>query len=442
MQEDKAFKTNDIRGIYPKEINESLAYLIGKAIVYKFKPKVVVIGRDARASSPLLFSSVVKGVLESGCDVIDIGLTNTPLFYYSVGELKADFGIMITASHNPGQYNGFKLVKKGVVPTTAKEIQDIKNIILEKKATSSKPKKLGKIIRKEISEKYLKKLLSYSKIKKKLKVVVDTGNGMAAPIVSKAFSNLPISVIYINKKMDMIKPKHEANPLKIETLKELQKEVKKNKADIGIAFDGDGDRVGFVDDNGEIIPMDFITALLAKYFLEKKPKSKIIYDIRSSNIVKETVLASVGIPVEYKVGHSLIKKKMREINAVFAGEISGHYYLPEFYYCEAPIFISIILMNYLEREKLSKMILPFRKYYKSPEINYKIKNPEKKIKELRNKYSSGKIKTLDGLKIEYSDWWFNVRGSHTEPLLRLNLEANTKELMVKKLKEIEDIIKK
>lgn len=436
----KAFKTNDIRGLYPTEINEEITKEIGKAIVFLFKPKVIVIGRDKRQSSPALFSNLVKGIVSQGCEIIDIGLTSTPLFYYSVGELKADFGIMITASHNPGKYNGLKLVKKGVVPTTAEEIQNIKQMILDRKSVSLKTKKSGKIIKKDISEKYIKKLLFYSKIRKKLKVVVDTGNGMAAPIVSSVFSKLPISCIYINKKIDMINPRHEANPLKTETLKDLQKAVLKNKADLGIAFDGDGDRIGFVDEKGQIIPMEFITAFLSKYFLEKKPKSKIIYDVRSSKIVKETILASGGTPVEYKVGHSLIKKKMRGINASFAGEISGHYYLSDFYYCEAPIFISIILINYLENKKISELILPFRKYYKTPEINYKIKDAEKKIKELRKKYFSGKTSNLDGLKVEYTDWWFNVRGSHTEPLLRLNLEANNKELMEKKLKEIEKII--
>lgn len=437
MQEDKAFKTNDIRGIYPKEINENLAYSIGRAIVYKFKPKKLVIGRDARASSPLLFSSIVKGVLESGCEVIDIGLTSTPLFYYSVGETKADFGIMITASHNPGQYNGFKLVKKGVVPTTAKDIQELKEIVSSKKHVSSKNAKISYL---DLSEKYVKRLVKESKIKKKLKVVVDTSNGMAAPIVSKAFSKLPISVIYINQKINMVSPRHEANPLKIETLKELQKEVKKNKADLGIAFDGDGDRVGFVDDKGEIIPMDLITALISKKILKQKRKAKIIYDLRSSNVVKETILESDGIPIEYKVGHSLIKTKMRKINSVFAGEVSGHYYLKDFNYSEAPIYICILLMNDINNNTISEIIKPLKRYYKTPELNYKINNPEKKIKELRDKFSSGKINDLDGLKIIFSDWWFNVRISHTESLLRLNLEANTKELMVRKLKEIEDII--
>ena len=437
MQEDKSFKTNDIRGIYPKEINENLAYWIGKAIVYKFKPKKLVIGRDARASSPLLFSSIVKGIIECGCEVIDIGLTNTPLFYYSVGETKADFGIMITASHNPGQYNGFKLVKKSVIPTTAKDIQELKKIVKSKKHIVSKNAKISYL---DFSEKYVNTLLKESRIKKKLKVVVDTSNGMAAPIVSKAFSKLPISVIYINQKINMVSPKHEANPLKTETLKELQKEVIKNKASLGIAFDGDGDRVGFVDNKGEIIPMDLITAFISKKILKQKHKAKIIYDVRSSNVVKETILENGGIPIEYKVGHSLIKTKMREINSVFAGEVSGHYYIKDFYYSEAPIYICILLMNDINNKTISELIKPFKKYSKTSEVNYRIKDPEKKIKELKEKYYSGKINELDGIKVIYSNWWFNVRGSHTEPLLRLNLEANNKELMEKKLKEIEKII--
>lgn len=438
MQEDKAFKTNDIRGIYPKEINESLAYKVGQAIVSKFRTKKIVIGRDARASSPLLFSSIVSAILESGCDVIDIGLTNTPFFYYSVGELKADFGIMITASHNPGQYNGFKLVKKGVVPSTAKEIQELKDIINNKKITTRKEK--GQIAYENLSGKYIKLLLSKSKIKKKLKVAVDTGNGMAAPLVSSVFSNLPIDTIYINNKINMIKPKHEANPLQTETLRELQRTVVKNKADLGIAFDGDGDRIGFIDEIGEIVPMDLVTAFFSKIILKENSKSKIIFDLRSSNAVKEAILEAGGKPIEYKVGHSLIKSKMRKIKSPFAGEVSGHYYFKDFCYSEAPIFVSIVLMNNLNNKKMSELIKPYKKYYKTLEINFKIKSPEKKLEELKKRFSSGKINTLDGLKIIYSDWWFNIRISHTESLLRLNLEANTKELMQKKLKEIKNII--
>lgn len=440
MQENKAFKTNDIRGIYPIEINDNLAYLVGKAIVYKYKPKKLVIGRDARASSPLLFSSIVKGILESGCEIIDIGLTSTPLFYYSVGETKADFGIMITASHNPGKYNGFKLVKKNVIPTTAKEIQELKKIVFSKKKNNvSNDAKISFL---DLSEKYVNRHLKESKIKKKIKVVVDTGNGMAAPFFNKVFSKLPVSVIYINQKINMVSPKHEANPLRVETLKELQKEVKKNKAALGIAFDGDGDRVGFVDEKGEIIPMDLITALISKKILKKKRKAKIIYDLRSSNVVKETIIKNGGIPIEYKVGHSLIKTKMREINATFAGEVSGHFYFKEFNYSEAPFYVCILLLNEINNKTISEIIRPLRRYYKTPELNYKIKDTEKKIREIKEKYKSGKISNLDGIKVVFKDWWFNVRSSHTEPLLRLNLEANTKELMTKKLKEIEEIIKK
>lgn len=438
---DKAFKTNDIRGIYPIEINENLAYLIGKAIVHKYKPKKLVIGRDARASSPLLFSSIVKGILESGCEIIDIGLTSTPLFYFSVGETKADFGIMITASHNPGKYNGLKLVKKDVVPTTAKDIQDLKKIVFSKKkyVVSKEDAKISFL---DLSEKYAKKLIKESKIKKKIKVVVDTGNGMAAPFFNKVFSKLPVSVIYINQKINMVSPKHEANPLKIETLKELQKEVKKNKASLGIAFDGDGDRVGFVDENGDIIPMDLITALISKRLLKRKGNAKIIYDLRSSNVVKETILENGGVPVEYKVGHSLIKTKMRKIDAVFAGEVSGHYYFKNFYFSDSPIYACILLLNEINNKTISEIIKPFKKYYKTPELNYKVIDREKKIKKIKEKYKSGKISNLDGIKIVFKEWWFSVRCSHTEPYLRLNLEANTKELMQEKLKEIEDIIKK
>lgn len=437
MQEDNAFKTNDIRGIYPKEINEKLAYKVGQAIVRKFKPKEIVIGRDARASSPLLFKSVAEGILSLGCNIIDIGLTNTPFFYYSVGELKADFGIMITASHNPGQFNGFKLVKKDVIPTTVNEIQALKKAVNKKFKES---KKKGKVSYKDISEKYVRLMLSKAKVKRGLRVVVDTGNGMSAPMLQRVFSELPINVTFINQKIDMINPKHEANPLKQETLAELQRVVKKSKADLGIAFDGDGDRIGFVDETGRIVQMDIITAFLSTIILKERPGAPILFDLRSSDIVRETIEKHGGRPVEFMVGHSLIKLKMRKINCPFGGEVSGHYYLREFYYSEAPIYISIVIMNQLRNKGLSELVAPFQKYYKTPEINFKVSNPEKKMQELKRKYNSGKIDSTDGLKIRYPDWWFSIRISHTESLLRLNLEAKKQDLMQKKLSEIKKII--
>lgn len=441
---DKIFKAYDIRGIYPKEINKELPYKLGQAIVDKYKCKTLIVGRDKRKSSPVLYKALVDGIVSLGCDVIDIGYTTTPLFYHSVGESGVDGGIMITASHNPPNFNGFKITKKNVVPLNTEELLEIKEIIKNKNFKSSfslKSKKKGKIIKKDFSKKYLEKILKYAKFKQNLKIVVDTSNAMGYPIVKKLLSKLPVESYYINEKIDFEHARHEANPLKVETLKDLQKEVLLKKADIGICFDGDADRIGFVDEKGKIISSDLITAVISKELLTKK--AKIISDLRNSKIVKETVLENNGVFVESRVGHTFIKRKMREINAVFAGEISGHYYFSEFYYSECPLLVLILLLNLIEKRSLSKIIKPFKKYSKTEEINFRVLNAEKKIRDLKKIYSrspDAKITTIDGLKVEFRDWWFSIRKSNTEDLLRLNLEADSKILMKKKLKEVYDLI--
>lgn len=432
------FKAYDIRGVYPLEINEDVAYKIGQAIVRVIKTKKIVVGRDNRPSSPKIYESLVNGITSMGCDVVDVGLTTTPLLFFSLGRLNADFGVMITASHNPKKYNGFKLAKKEAVPLNLKDMKKIKKLVINKKLKTSSKK--GKIYKMNFSEEYLKKIYSYYTSKKKISVVVDTGNGMGGLVVPKLLSKISADVKYINLKIDD-KKTHEANPLKIETLKQLQEEVISRKADVGVAFDEDCDRVGFVDETGTIIQMDLITSFLSKIILKQKPNSKIIYDLRSSNIVKETILNNKGIPIECRVGHTFIKKKMRTINCDFAGEVSGHYYFSDFFYVECPLLVLILIINSLEKQKLSSLIKPFKKYYKSQEINFKVENTKKIIKILRKEYFKGKIKTNDGLKITFNNWWFNIRPSNTESLLRLNLEANTKELLEEKIKELTKIIK-
>ncbi len=438
---DKIFKAYDIRGVYSKEINEDLSYKIGQALVYLFKCKKIIVGRDKRKSSPKLFKALVNGITSLGCDVIDVVYTTTPLLYFSVGESQADIGIMITASHNPPQYNGFKITEKNAIPLRSKDIKKIKEIIKTKKFKIGTNK--GEIVKKDFSKKYVEKLLEYYKNNKKLKIIIDTGNGMSGPITKQLLFKLPIESYYINEKIDFENASHEPNPLKIETLKDLQKEVILKKADLGVSFDGDGDRIGFVDEKGNIIPMDLITAVISKELIKKK--SKIIYDLRSSKIVREVIIEKNGLPIEYRVGHTFIKRKMRSINAVFAGEVSGHYYFPDFYYSECPLLVLIMILNLLENKSLSKIIRSYKKYYKSEEINFRVINARKKIKEIKEIYSKlpyAKISTIDGLKIEFSDWWFNIRKSNTEDLLRLNLEADSKKLLKEKLKEVYDLIYK
>lgn len=432
------FHKYDIRGIYPKEINEEITYKIAKAVVFLTKSKKIVVGRDKRTSSDSLFKALTKGICEMGCDVIDVGYSTSPLFNYSVYNLKADAGIMITASHNDSRYNGFKITKKEAKPLKYSEIKNIKKNLNKKHIQKNK----GKIYKKSIFDKYILDLTRYAKFNIKKKVVVDTGNGMGYMTVSKVFSKLNVDTTYLYKKIDQTYPNHLANPLKTKTLKDLQKKVREKKADFGVAFDGDCDRVGFVDEKGRIIPMDIMTAFLTKIVLNKKPNSKILYDLRSSKIVKETILKNKGKPIEYKIGHAFIKNKMYKTDIVFAGEVSGHYFFSEFYNCENPIYACLLIMNELDDHKLSKLIDPFRKYYKTKEINFKVKKPKKILDNIEKKYSFGKINKKDGIKIEFKDWWFNLRPSNTENLLRLNLEATTKKQMLEKEKDIKKIIKK
>jgi phosphomannomutase len=427
---DSIFKSFEIRGLFPDNFNLDFSFKLGQSLVYLFKIKTIVVGRDKRPSSKKIYDHFIKGLTSVGCNVIDIGQTITPLMYYSVGKLDLDFGVMITASHNTFDYNGFKLVKKKVSFINSNEIKNLKETIRFKKISFSKKK--GLVYKKDLTEEYLNHFISFSNFKNIKNIVVENGNGMAGKFLKKLFKKLPLKVTYLNLNTNIKYPKL-VNPLDTKTLKILKKEVIKRNADLGIALDYDSDRVGFVDEKGRIIEMDFITAFISKKILEKNKNKKIIYDLRSSKIVKETIIKNKGIPIESVVGHTYISKKMKSIKAFFAGEVSGHYYFSKFYYSESPFFVVIYILNEMDKSKFSKIIAPYRKYYKSKEINFRVNDFSKIMIEIKKRYSKGKISYLDGLKIEFKDWWFNIRESNTESiskcnrcLLRLNLEANKK----------------
>ncbi|MEM3374781.1 MAG: phosphomannomutase/phosphoglucomutase [Candidatus Woesearchaeota archaeon] len=442
------FKAYDIRGIYPEEINEKIVYDIGRAYVIKFKPKKITIGRDMRNSSPKLFEALVKGVIDQGCDVVDVGLVSTPMMYFSVWYYKDKFnydgGLMVSASHNPPKYNGIKMVDKSGLPVSGETgIYEIGEMIKNLKEPIAKKK--GKIEKKEIMQDYINHSLKYKKNPiKKFKIVLDTANAMGGPVSSEFFKHINCELTHLFAELDGNFPNHEANPLKEENMKALQKKVLEKKADIGIAFDGDADRVAFVDEKGNIIASDLIIPLVAKILLQDHKGAKILYDVRSSKIVGEKIQEYGGISGRCKVGHSLVKQQMKKENAIFAGELSGHYYLKEEHYAEAPFFVILKILELMTKEnkKLSELINPLKKYYQSGEINSEVKDKEAKMKELAEIFKDGKINWLDGITIEYPDFWFNVRPSNTEPLLRLNLEANTKELMEKKRDLVLGIIRK
>ncbi len=438
------FRAYDIRGIYPKELNEDAAYFIGQAFV-KFLGKKnlkIVVGRDNRISSPPLFKALSKGIISQGGSVIDIGLSTTPMLYFAVAHYKYDGGIEISASHNPPQYNGFKLVKEKAIPISEKTgLKEIKKIIQRAKFKKGERSKIRK---KKILSDYLKFNLREININrlKPLKIVVDTANAAPGILIPYLERKLPIQIYSLFEKLDGNFPNHFPNPLIKENLKSLRKEVKTKKVDLGVAFDGDGDRIIFVDENGKIISGDLITALISILILKKNPGAKILYDIRSSRAVREFVKENQGRPVVWRVGHSFIKEKMRRENIIFGGEFSGHYYLKKHYFSEAPFFVLFKILETLSETKknLSQLIKPLERYFCSGEINFKVKDKKKTLKLLEKKYQKGEISHLGGLRIDFKDWWFLARPSGTEDLLRLIIEAETKKLMIKKKKELTKLI--
>ena len=428
------FNSYDIRGVYPSEIDEKLAYKIGRNFVSLLKAKEVVVGRDARNSSDKLFNYLAGGITDAGAKVIDIGLSCTPMFYFVSGKNKAS--IMITASHLPQKYNGFKLCRENA---RVLGVEEIKKVISKSNLVEVKNK--GRIIKKDFLKEFIDFNLNFLKIKRSLKIVYDAGNGMGGYTIPKIFRRIKnVKLIELYTNLDFSFPHHFPNPLKHETLKDLQKKVLEVNADFGFATDGDADRVILVDEKGDIVSSDILIALLSKHLLKRK--EKIIYDLRSSKVIAETIAANGGIPIRSKVGHSYINALMRKEKAVFAGELSGHLYFKENNYAESSFIPVALVMNILSDGKnLSDVLKPFRKYYSTGEINFTAK--ESKLKDLENKYmkEAKKIDYLDGLTMFFDGWWFNLRRSNTEDLLRLNLEADTKELMERKKKELVRLIK-
>jgi phosphomannomutase len=412
------------------------------------KAKNIAVGRDNRSSSPALFTALSKGISEAGSNILDLAIASTPLVYYASHESGIDGSITITASHNPGNYNGMKITRRDAVPIGGNSgLKDIQAIV--EKGEFKHLLIHGNNIPCDIVHRYIDRIATFWKLgDKKYKVVIDAANAMGIlelPIYKKA-PNVTVETMYAD--IDHPFECHEANPLKAETLEELRKKVVETGADLGIAYDGDADRVGFVDEKGEIAPMDLITGLLSHPVLLKYPKATILYDLRSSMSVKEEIEKNGGVAKECMVGHANIKKQMREETAALAGELSGHYYFRENSYAEASTLAVIFLMNRMAEtgKKLSELVAEIRKYHHSGEINNTVEDASGIMAKLKEKYADGVLNEMDGIKVSYPDpaggtlWWFNVRSSNTEPLLRLNLEAKTKEMMEEKKAELLKII--
>ncbi len=434
------FKAYDIRGKYPYEINKEIAFKIGKAFGGLIKENKIVVGMDARKSSDEIKDGILSGLYQTGKEIIDIGFSTTPMFYFAVNKLKADGGIMITASHLGAEFNGIKAVRKNAVPlvydTGISKIEEGVKEMDYKYADYS----VNKI---DIKEDFVQFMAS-KKINYNGKIVVDPGNGMVGLFIKDFLEKMNINYETIYSEVDCTFPNHEANPIKESNLQKLKEFVLKQKADFGVAFDGDGDRIGFVDEKGNFVTSEIILSIIAKNVL-KKEKGKILYNLTVSKIVPETILKFGGVPIKSRVGHSFIQKRMREEDVIFGGESSGHFYFKDCFYAESTLKALVNLLEVLSNsgKKLSEVVKPFKKYYKIIETNYEVKDKEGKISEIEKYYSKtdAKIEKIDGMTVEFENWWFNLRPSNTEDLLRLNLEGKTKEIMEDKLKEVESLIK-
>ncbi len=435
------FKSYDVRGVYPNELNETIVEHIGRAFVVFMQAKKVAVASDKRVSSPTLLAALIRGITLQGADVIDLGLLSTPMLYFASSRLDIDGAIMVTASHNPGQYNGLKFAKKNAVPIgLASGLADIKTLAEAKDFPT--PTHGGTITKADIKASYDEVISSYATWSgKRFHLATDTAHAMGVlelPVLRRLPGVTLCATLYDTLQLPGVCP-HEANPLQTETLIELQHTVRKAKCDLGIAYDGDADRIGFVDDRGRVVPMDLVTALLAEALLATKPGATILYDLRSSRAVKEAIERHGGVAHESKVGHSNIKKQMIEEGALLAGEASGHYYFAlEGYIAEMGTLPAILLMNLMASrgKKLSELVDEVRHYSHSGEINMETADAPAIFATMKEHYADGQLSELDGIKIAYHDWWFSLRASNTEPLIRLNLEADTPELMQTKLQEV------
>jgi phosphomannomutase len=443
------FKAYDVRGIYGTEITEDLFHQLGRAFVAYLGPGRYAIGRDMRLSSPSLTKAFIDGALLQGGMLVDYGLISTDQMYFAVAADQLDGGAQITASHNPGKYNGCKMVRKEAFPLSGESgIKEMKEMIVGGTIPAAPPTR-GSISSAQLMDRYIEHVLSFvdEQSIKPFNVVLDAGSGVAGLIAPRLFDRLACKTTRLCFELDGTFKKHEANPLLEENRQDITAEVLTQKADIGIAWDGDADRCFFIDGTGEFIAGDFITALLAEAFLMRTPGQTIIYDVRASYAVKDIVAKYQGKALMNRVGHAFIKGRMREENAVFGGEVTGHYYFKDNFFADNGFIPALMILELMSKkgQSLHELLKPLReKYFISGEINTKVSNMDiagKKIDELKKRYASGNPYDLDGVSAEYPDWHFNVRQSNTEPLLRLNLEGLTPEIMEQRRDEVLSIIR-
>jgi phosphomannomutase len=464
----KVFKAYDVRGIYGTELDEAGAEATGRAFVEVFQPRRIAVGHDMRVSSPGMVEAVMRGAAAAGADILELGLVGTEMLYFAVGELGLDGGIAVTASHNPKEYTGMKIVRAGALPVGGDSgLLDIRDRALslrtDARAEPARPEvgiasdasaktpegqSPGHVQRYDIWPQYVERVLSFVDVAaiKPLRIVIDAANGMAGAMLPPVLEWLPaVQAQRFFFAPDGTFPNHEPNPLLPENREFITAKTLEERADFGVAFDGDADRCFFVDDTGEFVPGDFITALLAQSILEKDPGAKVIYDVRASWAVPETIRRAGGIPLINRVGHAFIKHRMREEDAAFGGEVSGHYYFRDFSQADSGVVPFLLMLELVSKKgkRLSEILRPFReRYFITGELNTPVEDVEQTLQELKERFGNeGRVIELDGISVEAEDWHMNVRPSNTEPLLRLNLEARSRELMERKRDEVLAVIR-
>ncbi len=441
------FKAYDIRGLVPSELDTDLARKIGHAFARLLSAKRLVIGQDMRTHSPRLADAVADGIRDAGCDVVRLGLASTPMAYFAIGSLECDGGLCVTASHNPGEYNGMKLCREGARPMSKQTgIAELEKMCAEPYPGARSLR--GKEEQVDVLGAYVDHVAGFAKLGRDVRVAIDAANGMAGftlPAILERVRAVKAQTLYME--LDGSFPNHEANPLKEENLADLQALVRSGGAEIGVAFDGDADRCCFVDEQGVTVSADLMTAFLAPLLLSRKPGAPVVYDLRSSWAVKEEIERLGGVPVRDRVGHSFIKATMRERGAIFGGELSGHFYFAENYVCDSGVIAMLQALTLLTQpenagKRFSELVRGLRRYHSTGEINFHVEDKDAVIAELRRRYADGRQDELDGITVEYGDlgdaawWWFNVRPSNTEPLLRLTLEASSPELRDRRRDEL------
>ncbi|WIG62100.1 MAG: Phosphomannomutase [Ktedonobacterales bacterium] len=442
----KIFSAYDVRGIYPTDLNDDAAYQIGRAMVQYLRVQEVAVGRDMRMSSPALAAALINGITDQGADAIDLGLTTTDELYFAVGKFGYPAGVMVTASHNPGKYNGLKMCRADAVAisseTGGNAIRDI--------ATSGnfiQPQHKGRVVTRDVTDDYVQHALSFVDVSKILpyKVAIDAGNGMAGMIIPRVFMHLPCTLVPMYFELDGSFPNHPASPIEPENTEELRRVVVEQHCDMGVAFDGDADRMFLISEKGQLLGGDMVTALVSENLLRRAPGSTILYNLICSRSVPEVIAANGGHAVRTRVGHSFIKAQMREYNAIFGGEHSGHFYFRDNWYADSGLIAFLIVLELVSQsgKTVSELLKPIDTRFRSGEVNSEVREQKAKIAELERYYSAqgAQIDYLDGITVSFPTWWANIRPSNTEPLLRLNVEADTRGEMEQKRDELLRLIR-